>query len=60
VRHFNAVAGKVKAISKASHRMVAAGKRLHVVYEAGPCGFVLHTTPLTAANRRAAARWHAA
>lgn len=41
VRHFGTVAGNVKAVSKALRRLVAAGERLHVVYEAGPCGFVL-------------------
>jgi transposase len=41
VRHFGTVAGNVEAVSKALRRLVAAGERLHVVYEAGPCGFVL-------------------
>lgn len=41
VRHLGSVAGGVQAVSKALRRLVAAGHRLHVVYEAGPCGFVL-------------------
>jgi hypothetical protein len=41
VRHFGTVAGSVEAVSKALRRLAATGERLHVVYEAGPCGFVL-------------------
>lgn len=41
VRHFGTVAGNVEAVSKALRRLVTTGERLHVVYEAGPCGFVL-------------------
>ena len=37
-----------EAVSKALRRLVSAGQRLHIVYEAGPCGFVLqrHLTAL--------------
>jgi transposase len=41
VRHFGTLPGGVDAVSKALRRLVSAGQRLHVVYEAGPCGFVL-------------------
>jgi transposase len=41
VRHLGAVAGGVVAVSKALRRLVSRGHCLHVVYEAGPCGFVL-------------------
>ena len=41
VRHLGTVAGGREAVSKALRRLVSAGHRLHVVYEAGPCGFVL-------------------
>jgi transposase len=41
VRHLGTVAGGLDAVSKALRRQVATGHRLHVVYEAGPCGFVL-------------------
>ncbi|KQX21407.1 IS110 family transposase [Variovorax sp. Root434] len=41
VRHLGAVAGGVDAVSKAVRRLVSRGQHVHVVYEAGPCGFVL-------------------
>jgi len=41
VRHLGSVAGGLDAVSKALRKLVSAGHRLHVVYEAGPCGFVL-------------------
>jgi transposase len=41
VRHLGAVAGGIVAVSKALRRLVSRGHRVHVVYEAGPCGFVL-------------------
>ncbi|CAN7196209.1 IS110 family transposase [Variovorax sp. LjRoot290] len=41
VRHLGAVAGGVVAVTKALRRLVSRGHCLHVVYEAGPCGFVL-------------------
>ena len=48
VRHLGAVAGGVNAVSKALRRLVSQGHCVHVVYEAGPCGFVLqrHLTAL--------------
>jgi transposase len=41
VRHLGAVAGGVVAVTKALRRLVSRGHCVHVVYEAGPCGFVL-------------------
>lgn len=41
VRHLGTVAGGCEAVTKALRRQVSAGRRLHIVYEAGPCGFVL-------------------
>jgi transposase len=41
VRHLGSVAGGVEAVTKTLRRRVSAGHRLHIVYEAGPCGFVL-------------------
>ena len=48
VRHLGTVAGGVVAVSKALRKLVSAGRVLHIVYEAGPCGFVLqrHFTAL--------------
>ena len=48
VRHLGTVAGGVVAVSKAMRKLVSAGRVLHIVYEAGPCGFVLqrHFTAL--------------
>ena len=42
VRHLGTVPGGVVAVSKAMRKLVSAGHAsLHIVYEAGPCGFVL-------------------
>jgi transposase len=41
VRHLGVVAGGVAAVSKALRRLVSRGHCVQVVYEAGPCGFVL-------------------
>jgi hypothetical protein len=41
VRHLGTVAGGVLAVTKAMRRLVSAGRRLHIVYEAGPCGYAL-------------------
>ena len=39
--HLGTVAGGLEAVSKALRRQLSAGRKLHIVYEAGPCGFVL-------------------
>ena len=41
VRHLGTVGGGCEPVTKALRRQVSAGRRLHIVYEAGPCGFVL-------------------
>lgn len=41
VRHLATVAGGCEAVTKALRRQISTGRRLHIVYEAGPCGFVL-------------------
>ena len=41
VEHLGAVAGGCEAVTKALRRQVSRGRRLHIVYEAGPCGFTL-------------------
>jgi transposase len=41
VRHLGTLGGTCEAVSKALRRLVGAGHRVHVVYEAGPCGFIL-------------------
>lgn len=35
------VAGGVEPVTKALRRLISRGQRLHIAYEAGPCGFVL-------------------
>jgi transposase len=51
VRHLGTVAGGVDAVTRALRKLVSAGHRLHIVYEAGPCGFVLQ-------RHFAALGWH--
>ena len=51
VRHLATVAGGSEAVTKALRRQLTAGRRLHIVYEAGPCGFVL-------ARHFASVGWH--
>lgn len=41
VRHFGKVAGDLNAVTRAMRRLTKDGRRLRIVYEAGPCGFVL-------------------
>ena len=41
VRHLGTVAGGVVAVTKSLRKLFSAGHVLHIVYEAGPCGFVL-------------------
>lgn len=51
VRHLGTIGGGVLPVTKALRRLVSAGHRLHIVYEAGPCGFVLQ-------RHLAALGWH--
>jgi transposase len=41
VRHLATVPGGCEPVTKALRRQISTGRRLHIVYEAGPCGFVL-------------------
>ena len=42
VSHFACIDGNLKSLDKAIDKLAARGKELRVVYEAGPCGFVIH------------------
>ena len=48
VRHLGSVPGGLDSVTRSMRKLVSAGHRLHIVYEAGPCGFVLqrHFTAL--------------
>ena len=48
VRHVCSTGGDLVALDKALRKLISKGHRLHVVYEAGPCGFVIwrHLTAL--------------
>ena len=41
VRHVGSIAGDLVSLDKALRRLLSRGQALHVVYEAGPCGFVI-------------------
>lgn len=41
IRHLGTIGGDLAALDKALRKIVSKGRRLHVVYEAGPCGFVI-------------------
>jgi len=41
VRHVGSIGGDLAALDKALRKLVSRGHPLHVVYEAGPCGFVI-------------------
>ena len=41
VRHVGTIGGDLAALDKALRKIISRGHRLHVVYEAGPCGFVI-------------------
>ena len=41
IRHIGQVGGDLVALDKSLRRLISRGYRLHVVYEAGPCGFVI-------------------
>jgi len=40
LRHVSSIGGDLVALDKALRKLISKGQRLHVVYEAGPCGFV--------------------
>jgi len=41
VRQLATVAGGSASVTRALRRLISAGHQLHIVYEAGPCGFAL-------------------
>lgn len=41
VRHIGSTGGDLAALDKALRKLISTGNPLHVVYEAGPCGFVI-------------------
>lgn len=41
VRHLGTLGGDLAALDKLLWRLIRGGRELHVVYEAGPCGFVI-------------------
>jgi transposase len=41
VRHIGSIGGDLGALDKALRKLIGKGRPLHVVYEAGPCGFVI-------------------
>lgn len=41
VRHVGGIGGDLVGLDKALRKLLSKGCRLHVVYEAGPCGFVI-------------------
>ena len=41
VRHIGAIGGDLAALERALRKLVSGGRQLHIVYEAGPCGFVI-------------------
>ena len=48
IRHVGSIGGDLAALDKALRKLISRGHPLHVVYEAGPCGFVIwrHLTML--------------
>ena len=42
VWHFGTIAGDLRSVDRAVDKLLTYGRPLHFVYEAGPCGFVLH------------------
>jgi transposase len=41
LRHVGTIKGDLAALNESLRKVVSLGYRLHVVYEAGPCGFVV-------------------
>ncbi len=41
IRHLGSIAGDLASLDKALRRQLSRGHPLHIVYEAGPCGFVI-------------------
>lgn len=41
VRHIGTIGGDLSSLDKAMRRLISKGMPVHVVYEAGPCGYVI-------------------
>lgn len=41
VRHVGSIGGDLASLDKALRKLISRGAPLHIVYEAGPCGFVI-------------------
>ncbi len=41
VRHVGSIGGDLAALDRALRKLISKGRPLHIVYEAGPCGFVI-------------------
>jgi transposase len=41
VRHVGSIGGDLVSLDKALRKLISRGRPLHIVYEAGPCGFVI-------------------
>ncbi len=41
IRHVGSIKGDLASLDKAIRKLVSQGQPLHIVYEAGPCGFVI-------------------
>lgn len=41
VRHVGSIGGDLVSLDKALRKLISKGQPLHIVYEAGPCGFVI-------------------
>jgi len=54
IRHVGQIGGDLVSLDKALRRLIWRGYRLHVVYEAGPCGFVIWRH---LARRASTAKW---
>jgi hypothetical protein len=44
LRHVGTIGGDLVSVDKALRKLTSKGHTLHVVYEAGPCGFVIRPT----------------
>jgi len=41
IRHIGSIKGDLASLDKSLRKLVSRGQPLHIVYEAGPCGFVI-------------------
>jgi transposase len=45
VRHVGSIGGDLASLDKSLRKLISRGASLHIVYEAGPCGFVIWRHP---------------